>query len=860
MSSSPPLTSAGTPARTLRASAEPGSERNPIDALEGAFLDRLGQRRLVVVAPTGSGKSTRLPVWMHAQLGGPILVVEPRRVACRSLATYLAEQRGEAVGEHFGYRVRFDDCSGPRTQILFVTTGVALRLLASDDWPFVAVLIDEFHERSWEVDLVVTLLMGPHRASQGQPLVFTSATLDVGPLTTALDAEALETHGRSYPVVVSTVDSVAEPSGRDLEVRVCDALAESLREFPEDRGEILVFLPGKAELERTAGALQGLARQHDLELVPVHGTLPPEQLMRAFRPGSGRRRVFLSTNVAETSVTLPGVTLVVDSGLERRRIHRGGRSALALVPISQASMEQRAGRAGRVAAGRCVRLWSRAYRAKAETTPEIERVELDDLLLRAAACGLFGGAFDAARWVSAPPAFAVERARERARRRGTLDADGRLTKRGHSLLHLPVGALEAMLLVDPPPALAGGLADLVALLERSGDLFLPLPSAEAERQTLAEAREALLSGVGDEVFAQLRALRFGHPRRHGLHGTRLSEARALSARLRADLGAPPDPTLDLELPDPDALVAHLLERWPEAGFVMRPRAQKVKGGKEQRGVDSKPWSNGELELQVRDWEPPYPARDERRTPPTCGLLLGHFWLAATGTQVRGIGRLLLPCSPRRLFDAGLGEVEVEAAKLVKERGNVHVVASVRRSLAGVVLHAEEQELEGVPLRTAVAGLILEGRLFKGAAAAFLDQLHLWRLAATWPDAEWRRAGAAAPSGEPVVFLQQRLEQLGLESCADLSLLNAGDFLVDLEAELGAPAWELEKLATDFPREWSHQGRNYGCTVRPLQRKVILEPLNGEAKRAPEPAAQFVPRFRGFSVEYVKASRRVMIRG
>src|SRR5690606_18810652 len=274
----------------------------------------------------------------------------------------------------------------------------------------------------------------------------------------------------------------------DLSDRVAEAVDATLREGPP--GDVLVFLPGKGEIERCARALVG----RPVTVCPVHGGLPPEALMRAFE-GAGGRRVFLATNVAETSLTLPGVTTVIDSGLVRRRQHQAGRSVLALVPISRASMDQRAGRAGRVAPGRCVRLWGERFAAEPTTPPEIVRVELDDLVLRAAGCGVPARELATAPWVDPPPAFALQAALQRLRSTGALDDEGGLTAVGRARARLPVSAFSARVLADPPPELVDTVADVVALVELGRDLLLPGGTDERT----SEARRERFGAAVDEL-------------------------------------------------------------------------------------------------------------------------------------------------------------------------------------------------------------------------------------------------------------------------------------------------------------------------------------------------------------------------
>ncbi|MCK5801720.1 MAG: ATP-dependent RNA helicase, partial [Lentisphaeria bacterium] len=599
----------------------------PVDVLKPDVLRELEcARPLVVTAPTGSGKSTRLPIWLAERFGARVLVVEPRRIACRSLATFLSSQLGAPVGTDIGYRVRFDDCSQADTRILFVTPGVALRMLHDcADIPFSAIMLDEFHERGWETDLLLAALREHLSRGCRLPLVITSATIEASSLATTLEAVALEASGRQFPVHISHCDDVPLPSPDRLEERVATAVRNVLRDA-RDEGDILVFLPGMREIDACRSALRGDAARHNCEMIRVHGSLPTDKIARALSATSAQRRIFLATNVAETSLTLPNVTVVIDSGLARTRMHRAGRSSLVLTSVARSSMDQRAGRAGRVAPGRCVRLWASRFQPQDTTPPEVLRIELDDVLLNAAAMGVPLHSQGTSHWVTPPPEFAVSSAVERLRMLGALDDHGAISPFGRRLLALPVSVHEARLLVDVPMRLLGTLCDLVARLQTRGPFFLPdTGSAQRKRDEREAERARLLEGCGDEVMADLRCIRGGVPGAHGLHRTALDNARRLSSSLRGLLKASEtDPVRDrTSLPPPSELASFLLTRWPEAGFVLRRRAQGKGHRKGGRGR-GRPWGNGEVELLVTP-HPLWKQDAESREGPIAGLILDHEW-------------------------------------------------------------------------------------------------------------------------------------------------------------------------------------------------------------------------------------------
>jgi ATP-dependent helicase HrpB len=480
-----------------------------------------------------------------------------------------------------------------------------------------------------------------------------------------------------------------------------------------------------------------------------------------------------------------------------------------------------------------------------------------------------GRAFDEAPWVTRPPQFAVEAARQRLVAVGAMEPDGALSGRGRQLSRLPVSASEARVLLDPPRPISGQVADLVALSETGRDLLLPFGAlAPRDRTRIRQARAELFAGLDDEVSVQLRALARGDSRRHGLHGGALAEARRIADRLRTLIGAP---KRDREVGtiDRDALAKHLLARVPESAFVPRPRVAK-KFAREDGRVKRVPWANGSIEIEVRPFEP-LDDRDPGEIPtPRAALILDHEWLGL-GRKTRGVGRLVLPCPLRQLAEAGIGELEVGDLSVDSKRSRVVVSAKIERKLAGVVVSSAEERLCGAPLRSAVAQLVLEGRrigtLPRTLGEEVLDGLHTWALLASEVAKESGPAGAMASTSITVppaagVYLEEQLERLGLDDCSDLSLLEAEDLQPDLDAmavDCGLDPRRVKALREDFPRRWTYQDGVYACEVDLDRRRVTLQPVSGKSKSAREPPAAMLPRFRGFRVDFHKASRRVRLR-
>jgi ATP-dependent helicase HrpB len=414
----------------------------PIDEILPGAVETLGRARsLVVEAPPGAGKTTRLPpALLDAGVagGGDVLVLEPRRIAARMAARRVTEERGEGVGETVGYQVRFEDVSGPKTRLRFLTEGVLTRRLLADPQlkGVGCVVLDEFHERHLQADLALALLRRLQRTSRPDlKLVAMSATLDAAPVARYLDdCAVLRSEGRRFDV---KVEHLARHDERPLEAQVEAAVRRLVAEGLD--GHVLVFLPGAAAIRRAQESCARVAAEAGLLVLPLHGELPAAEQDAAVRP-SETRKLILSTNVAETSVTVEGVAAVVDSGLARAASHSpwSGLPVLKVARVSRASAVQRAGRAGRTREGRCLRLYTaQDFGARPEhETPEVRRLDLAESVLELRAAGVEDvGGFE---WFEPPAPEALEAAETLLRRLGATDAAGRVTDVGRSMLRLPL--------------------------------------------------------------------------------------------------------------------------------------------------------------------------------------------------------------------------------------------------------------------------------------------------------------------------------------------------------------------------------------------------------------------------------------
>ncbi len=424
----------------------------PIDALLPDIVSALRTREaLVLEAPPGAGKTTRVPpALLKAGLAGDkeIIVLQPRRLATRLAAIRVAEEMGERIGETVGYQVRFEDVSSKRTRIRFVTEGILTRRLVGD--PLLrdvgVVVLDEFHERHLAGDLALAML----RRLQAGPradlkLAVMSATLDAAPIAKWLDeAPSLRSEGRRFEVALEHLE---REDDRHLDQQVLAALKRLVQGNLD--GHVLVFLPGAGEIRRAMETCQDFTQRQGLELHVLHGDLAPAEQDRALKP-SAKRKVILSTNVAETSVTIDGIAAVIDSGLARVASHSAwtGMPTLKLAKISKASATQRAGRAGRTRAGTCVRLYTKGdFDGRPSTdAPEIRRMDFTESALALRAMGVTR--LEDFKFFEAPAAASLEAADSLLHALGAIDREAQLTKIGRRLLQFPLHPRLARLVVE----------------------------------------------------------------------------------------------------------------------------------------------------------------------------------------------------------------------------------------------------------------------------------------------------------------------------------------------------------------------------------------------------------------------------
>lgn len=429
----------------------------------------------LLTAPPGAGKTTRVPLalleapWLS---GKRLLVLEPRRLAARAAAHRMADELHQRVGETVGYRMRFETAVGPTTRIEVITEGVLPRLLHRDPAldGYGAVLFDEFHERSLQADMGLTLCLETQRLFRPDlRLLVMSATLDCGPVAALLgEAPCLTCEGRLFPVETRYLD---RPLTGRLDVAVSQLIRQALA---RDHGSLLVFLPGMADIRRVERILVDSNVNQLTQIAPLHGDLPQEMQDVAIRPAApGKRKVVLATSIAETSLTIEGVRVVIDAGRLRtpRFDPRSGLTRLETVRVSQDSAEQRRGRAGRLEPGICYRLWTEKEQAllTPHRPPEILEADLTPLLLDLAQWGTYDpGELS---WLTPPPFRAVTQSKELLTQLGAFSSDGRLTDHGKQMTQLPVHPRLAHMLIGAVPIGQADLACEIAALLSERDIL-----------------------------------------------------------------------------------------------------------------------------------------------------------------------------------------------------------------------------------------------------------------------------------------------------------------------------------------------------------------------------------------------------
>lgn len=564
----------------------------PIWELEQAIVNSLRDNpRLIVHAPTGSGKSTQVPQMLldHGLLDGgrravvanaehrrgddgpspsrgEIVILQPRRLAARMLAARVALERKSRLGDEVGYQIRLEKVASAKTRIRFVTEGILLRQLIDDPQlrGISAIIFDEFHERHLYGDITLARALDLQLSARPDlKLIVMSATLETDLLQRYLaPCSTLSSSGRVFPVAI---EYLPKPPGRD-QYPLWDLAADELEKVARhSEGDVLIFMPGKYEIGRTIGAVRASRLSDQFVALPLHGELPPREQDAALA-AYDKRKAIVATNVAETSLTIPGIRVVIDSGLARisRFDPRRGINTLLVEKISRASADQRAGRAGRTAPGVCLRLWSEREHLERppHELPEVKRLDLAEVVLTLKASGVKNvGAF---RWLEAPAPRAVERAEQLLEDLAATDANG-ITGTGRAMLRFPVHPRYARMLIAAQQERCVRAIALIAALTQGRSLL-----RRAEGRQMREERDDLFGGeTTSDLFVLLRAFRFAEnngfdARRCARIGVNAGAAREAAQLFEQFLGIARAEGLEIEARD---LAPGAIERCVLAGFA-----------------------------------------------------------------------------------------------------------------------------------------------------------------------------------------------------------------------------------------------------------------------------------------------------
>ncbi|WP_045479211.1 helicase-related protein [Vibrio owensii] len=775
----------------------------PIDSLQAEFDQLVNHHHLVVEAETGSGKSTRLPLW--AANHGRVLVIEPRRIACTSLAEFLAEQSGQPLGKQIGYAIKLHAHYDEKTKVVFVTPGVALRWFAEDKLAsFDIVMVDEFHERRWDIDLLTAIL----KQEKQHRLIVTSATLEGEKLANYLDAKRLRSEGRCFPVTVThrSMDSRYLPNKKGCENDVVRTVKEALE---DEEGDILVFLPGRKEITQCAQMLQSI---DDVMVVKLHASVSDEERHRALTVQK-QRKVVLATNVAETSLTIPNIRVVIDSGLERRTVQRNGRTALTLTNISKASAAQRMGRAGRVAEGACIRLFGEHAPLELVTPPELHREELVEPMLAAACCGY---RLSELSFLDSVPEKSLNSALQTLQGMAAIDEQGDITEHGKKVYPLPIDALFADLVTCIQTK-----SEREAMIDLAAALSVPAQLYQLQGGESAEAL-AQEEPFGCDASLMIRLVRGEQLSGINLDASVLEEAQGLAKQMREVFELP-----DLEVASRykrDELTKAIATLHPELVFVRRERRREALG-------------NGLMEMMVGR-NSRFPEKSE------AALVLDSHSVPGKGVkQTLNLASVMLPVSLNLLRELELGEWQQGETNYEEEspRATMHLI------YAGRTICTEYQALEGEVAVQSIVEMIEDETLLPGFAPLRKQQIQHWKI-----------YNALGLNPEPIektgldglsfaTWLVEQLETLGVESVEDIELFEADDIPFE-----GIPDWEYQDFAEQFPLKLILA--ELKLDVEYFVSRKLVHVIYTEGSRKGDPKRWELPRWAGWKVQYKKASR------
>ncbi|MEZ9166455.1 helicase-related protein [Vibrio cyclitrophicus] len=790
----------------------------PIDSYQNAFHDQIGSSHLVVEAETGSGKSTRLPVW--ASQHGRVLVVEPRRIACTSLAKYLAQQSGEKLGSKVGYAIKLESEYSEQTDVVFVTPGIALRWLSEDGLAsFDVIVVDEFHERRWDIDLLVAIL----KQKASHRLVITSATIEGERLAHYLNANRISCEGRTYQVAIENRanESRVLPDIRHLEQRIAEEVNHQLI---ASRGDILVFLPGKKEIVHCE---QTLAKNPDIQVVKLHASVSDKERGLALsgrnidtkNDGDSLRKVILATNVAETSLTIPDIGVVIDSGLERRTVQRNGRTTLMLKSISRASAKQRAGRAGRVMDGVCVRLYGEHAALELVTPPELQREELTEPMLAAACCG---APLESLSFLDPIPEKSLNSATQTLLTMEAINTDHQITEHGKKLYPLPIDALYADIVTRiKNKALKEAMVDLTAALSVPARLY-QLPNNADHLEALAQQEK---EGCDLSLFIQIvRGRDYPHLE---IDKQALNEAQGLATQMREVFELP-----QLEVASRFQrieLLKTIVNLHPELVFVRRLKRKEA-------------FANGMLEV-VLGRQNRFPDNAQAM------LVLDTHSLPGRGVkQTLILATTTAPIPLELVVEADLGEWQ-QSETVVNDEGVFTEMALV---YAGRTITTKLVEAEGPLSLKPIVDLVVSGAQLPGFAEARTQEIKHWQLYVKLGLDEQTQFTPEIEQLSFELWLIEQLEVLGVTDVSELEIFEHNDIPFD-----GIPAWLYNEFSEKYPFSLCLADLQLEVEYLTGRKLIYVHYQSGSRKLSPK--RWELPTWSGWRIQYKKASRIIDIK-
>lgn len=788
----------------------------PIDSYQNVFHEQIANSHLVVEAETGSGKSTRLPLW--ASQHGRVLVVEPRRIACTSLAKYLAQQSGEKLGSKVGYAIKLESEYNEQTNVVFVTPGIALRWLSEDGLAsFDVIVVDEFHERRWDIDLLVAIL----KQKESHRLVITSATIEGERLAQYLNANRISCEGRTYQVAIEhrANESRALPDIRHLEQRIAEEVNHQLI---ASHGDILVFLPGKKEIVQCE---QALAKNPDIQVVKLHASVSEKERDLALSgrnintEGNSLRKVILATNVAETSLTIPDIGVVLDSGLERRTVQRNGRTTLMLKSISRASAKQRAGRAGRVMDGVCVRLYGEHAALELVTPPELQREELTEPMLAAACCG---APFESLSFLDPIPEKSLNSATQTLLTMEAINSDHQITEHGKKLYPLPIDALYADIVTRiKTKALKEAMVDLTAALSVPARLY-QLPNNAEHLEALAQQEK---EGCDLSLLIQIvRGREYPHL---DIDQQALNEAQGLAKQMREVFELP-----QLEVASRFQrieLLKTIVHLHPELVFVRRLKRKEA-------------FANGVLEVVL--------GRQNRFLDNAQAMLvLDTHSLPGRGVkQTLTLATVTAPIPLELIIEAELGEWE-QGETRVNDDGVFTEMALV---YAGRTITTKLVAAEGQLSLKPIVDLVLKGVQLPGFAKVRTQEIKHWQLYVKLGLDEQTQYTPEIENINFELWLIEQLEVLGVTDVSELEMFDHADIPFD-----GIPSWFYSEFSEKYPFALSLADLHLDVEYFPARKLIHVHYQSGSRKLSPK--RWELPTWSGWRIQYKKASRIIDIK-